>query len=143
MAAEALFHRSAGPTPVVVVKKRKISAALAGENDALPLIQAQEEVEVDRVPRVFRVDAEQGSVSEGANLAHSDSDPDPDLWPMEAADRIIAWEQLEFPRIAEALRAREREAEALWHQERAEALRHIKRLVYLHDLQPKEIEPGR
>jgi hypothetical protein len=137
MAAEALFHRAADSAPVVVVKKRKISAAVVGESDALPLIQAQTE-EVDRAPRVFRVETGNASVIEGANSAEADHD----AWPSEAADRIIAWEQLEFPRIAEALRALEREAEALWQQERAEALRRIKRLVYMHDLQRQEIEPG-
>jgi hypothetical protein len=136
MAAEALFHRAADAAPVVVVKKRKISAALVGENEPLPLIQAQQEV--DRAPRVFRVETGNASVIDDASSAEADHQ----VWPTEAADRIIAWEQLEFPKIAEALKALEREAEVLWHQERAEALRRIKRLVYVHDLQPQEIEPG-
>lgn len=137
MAAEALFHRAADAAPVVVVKKRKISASVVGENDALPLIQAQTE-EVDRAPRVFRVETGNASVIDDASSA----DADHEAWTTEAADRIIAWEQLEFPKIAEALKALQREAEVLWHQERAEALRRIKRLVYVHDLQPQEIEPG-
>jgi hypothetical protein len=137
MAAEALFHRAADAAPVVVVKKRKISVAAVGENDPLPLIQAQTD-EVDRTPRVFRVETGNASVIEDASSGAADHE----VWPTEAADRIIAWEQLEFPKIAEALKALEREAEVLWHQERAEALRRIKRLVYVHDLQPQDIEPG-
>jgi hypothetical protein len=102
MAAEALFHRSAAPAPMVVAKKRKLSVAVVGEDDPLPLIQAQKEV--DRVPRVFRVEAELAPVSEGVNSAEAEQE----LCPTDAADRIIAWEQLEFPKIAEALRALER-----------------------------------